>query len=236
MLVVRSTVAKSRVAFGGNLRLRTEAGYPASRPQQVPLDNPLTTLPVDSHSEALRKAPYSLEAEQAVLGGLLRENLGWEQFSDVVCEGDFYFSDHRHIFRVISLLAERGHPFDVVTVRDRLALEGLDESSLDLDYIIELAKNTWSDANAKSYASVIRERAKLREIIATCEDTQAHALHSEGRSASDLIEEAERKVLLVAGKQPKEGGPVGSTNSWSKAGKDRITLKRPSSWVAHWVR
>jgi len=69
--------------------------------------------------------------------------------------------------------------------------------------------STWSNANAKTYARVIRERAKLREIIATCDDIQAHALHPEGRSASDLIEEAERKILLVAGKQPKEGGPVG---------------------------
>lgn len=209
MLAVRSTVAKSRAAFGGNRKLRTEAGYPASRPLQVPLNNPPTTLPVDSLSEALRQAPYSLEAEQAVLGGLLLENLVWEQLSDVVSEGDFYFSDHRHIFRVISLLAERGHPFDVVTVRDQLVLEGLVESSPDLDYITELAKSTWSSANAKTYASVIRERAKLREIIATCEDIQAHALHPEGRSASDLIEDAERKILLVAGKQPKEGGPVG---------------------------
>ena len=52
------------------------------------MNNPLTTLPDDLHSEALRKAPYSLEAEQAVLGGLLRENLCLELLSNVVSENE----------------------------------------------------------------------------------------------------------------------------------------------------
>ena len=75
MLAVCPTVAKSRAASGSNRKLSSEAGYPASRPLQVPLNNPSTTLPVDTLSEALRQAPYSLEAEQAVLGGLLLNNL-----------------------------------------------------------------------------------------------------------------------------------------------------------------
>lgn len=176
---------------------------------QVPLNNPQNPIPDETLPESERLPPYSLEAEQAVLGGLLRENSGWMDLSGLVSESDFFFSEHRQIFRTILQLADRGRPFDELTVRDHLILDGLGEEFTDLDYISELVKNTWSTAHAKTYAGVIREKATLRDIIATCADIQDRALSPEGHSASDLIEEAERKILLVGGDRPKEGGPVG---------------------------
>ena len=69
-----------------------ELAYPSSR--------------ADSTTEALKLPPHSIEAEQAVLGGLMIDNGTWDQVADLVIEEDFYRKDHRLIFRAIAMLAE----------------------------------------------------------------------------------------------------------------------------------
>ena len=72
------------------------------------------------NAESLRTPPYSLEAEQAVLGGLMLDNSSWDQIADVLVEDDFHLFDHRVIFRAISELAYHNQPFDVVTLSEKI--------------------------------------------------------------------------------------------------------------------
>src|SRR5690348_11730207 len=73
---------------------------------------------IASKLEAMRTPPHSLEAEQAVLGGLMLDNNTWEQVADRVVEEDFYRQDHRLIFRAMVELTEAGKPFDAVTLSE----------------------------------------------------------------------------------------------------------------------
>ena len=56
-------------------------------------------VPGDAQIESLRLPPHSVEAEQAVLGGLLLSNSAWDRIGDVVSESDFYRADHRVLWR-----------------------------------------------------------------------------------------------------------------------------------------
>ena len=67
----------------------------------------------DLQTAALKVPPHSIEAEQAVLGGLMLDNNAWERVLDQVSDGDFYRHDHRLIFRAIYKLAERNSPFGI---------------------------------------------------------------------------------------------------------------------------
>src|SRR3546814_14487202 len=78
----------------------------------------------DLETAALKVPPHSIEAEQAVLGGLMLDNNAWERVLDQVSDGDFYRHDHRLIFRAIFTLAARNSPFDVVTLSEPLDQEG----------------------------------------------------------------------------------------------------------------
>src|SRR3546814_3732791 len=49
--------------------------------------------------------PYSLEAEQSVLGGLMLENRHWDDLADKLGADDFYREDHQMIYRAIAELA-----------------------------------------------------------------------------------------------------------------------------------
>ena len=56
---------------------------------------------LDLQTAALKVPPHSIEAEQAVLGGLMLDNNAWERVLDQVSDGDFYRHDHRLIFRAV---------------------------------------------------------------------------------------------------------------------------------------
>ena len=70
----------------------------------------------DAVLSALKLPPHSLEAEQAVLGGLLLDDQACDRVSYRVGEEDFYRRDHRLIFRAINLLATEGSPRDALTI------------------------------------------------------------------------------------------------------------------------
>lgn len=95
----------------------------------------------DPATEAL-KVPHSVEAEQAVLGGLMLENSAWDQVADLIGEEDFYRRDHRLLFRAISELAHRNTPFDIITLSEQLAAINELDNAGGLAYLGTLAKNT----------------------------------------------------------------------------------------------
>src|SRR5574337_489831 len=65
--------------------------------------------------EALRVPPHSIDAEQAVLGGLMLAPGALDNVADRLAEEDFYRRDHRLIWRAINELANKGMPCDAVT-------------------------------------------------------------------------------------------------------------------------
>ncbi|MDD3432638.1 MULTISPECIES: replicative DNA helicase [Tepidiphilus] len=149
-------------------------------------------------SSAFKLPPHSLEAEQALLGGLLLDNTAWERVADLVGPDDFYRDEHKRIFRHVSRLLEQGRPADVVTVHESLEKSGEAEAAGGLAYLAELANQTPSAANARRYGEIIRERAILRKLIAVADEIAASALSPMGRDAKSLLDEAESKIFEIA--------------------------------------
>lgn len=119
----------------------------------------------DYATEALKVSPHSIQAEQSVLGGLMLDNQTWDSIADKVVEGDFYRKDHRMIFRAIEKLAEKQDPFDVITLSEALASAGQLNEVGGLAYLGTLAKDTPSAANIVAYATIVRDKSVLRQLI-----------------------------------------------------------------------
>ncbi len=145
--------------------------------------------------ERLRLAPQSVEAEQAVLGGLLLDDRAWDRVADRLTEEDFYRREHRLIFRAIAALGAESRPADVVTVSEQLGAEL--ETVGGLPYLGLLADNTPSAANITAYADIVHERALVRRLIGVMVDVGDRAYESEGRSARELLDYAERAVFAI---------------------------------------
>ena len=151
-----------------------------------------------SNIEALRVPPHSIEAEQAVLGGLMLAPESWDRIADRLTEGDFYRKDHRLIFRAIEDLSNKGMPYDAVTLGDWFQAQNLAELVGGASYVIELANSTPSAANITAYADIVREKSVLRQLIDAGTEITGDAFQPEGRSSQELLETAEQKVFHIA--------------------------------------
>lgn len=171
----------------------------------------------DRTLESIKEPPHSIEAEQAVLGGLLLDNQAWDRISDKVSESDFYRNDHRLLFHAISSLARNNHPFDLVTLKENLKAQGELENAGGEFYLFELAKNTPSAANIVAYADIVRERSILRQLISASNAITDSAYHPKGKHSSEILDQAEQKVFSIGGQLSRGSGPVAIGELLAKA-------------------
>lgn len=146
----------------------------------------------------IKVPPNSIEAEQSLIGGLMLDAQAWDKVADVITAEDFYRKDHRLIFTAIANLVEAGSPCDVVTVSEFLDKRGELEAAGGLEYLATLANETPGAANARAYAKILHDRAIERELINVGNEISGSAFATDGRSAPELVDEAERLVFQIA--------------------------------------
>lgn len=144
-----------------------------------------------------RVPPHSIEAEQSALGGLLLDNTVWDNVSDLLSSDDFYRHEHKEIFTSIGALINATKPADVLTVFEHLKNRGLDEACGGLQYLNNLAQSVPSAANSRRYGEIVRERAVLRKLIVAGDEMISNALAPAGRPVSQILDEAETRVLRI---------------------------------------
>jgi|SRR5680860_122346 len=147
---------------------------------------------------SLKVPPHSLDAEQAVLGGLMLDNNAWDQIADRISEEDFYLADHRAVFVAIRELADRQQPFDVITLSEHLTQRKTLSDRSVLAYVGTLAHETPSAANIRAYADIVRERSILRQLIAVGTEICDAGFNADGRDSKILLDEAEQRVFRIA--------------------------------------
>jgi replicative DNA helicase len=148
-----------------------------------------------------------MQAEEAVLGGLMLDNTAWDKVADHVTEEDFYRRNHRLIFRAITQLADRNSPFDAVTLSEWLEQNQLLVEAGGLAALGGLVQNTPTAANIQAYADIVREHSVIRQLISVGNEIAGSAFVTEGRSSSELLASAEQKVFDIAerGKRGQRG-------------------------------
>ena len=161
----------------------------SARPQQRPFDAKI---------EQLRVPPQSVDAEQAVLGGLMLDANAFDRIADQLNDADFYRRDHQLIYRAIRELAEKNKPFDAVTLGEWFDSQGLGEQVAGGAYLVELASTTPSAANIKAYAEIVRDKAVLRQLIDVGTGIVNDGFQPEGRDSAELLAKAEQEVFAIA--------------------------------------
>ena len=148
--------------------------------------------------QRIKVPPNSIEAEQSLIGGIMLDAQAWDKIADVVVAEDFYRKDHQLIFAAIANLVEAGSPCDVVTVSEYLDKRGELDAAGGLEYLATLANETPGAANARAYAGIRLDRAIERALIHVGNQISGSAFATDGRSAPELVDEAERLVFEIA--------------------------------------
>lgn len=159
--------------------------------------------------QQLRLPPQNIEAEQSVIGGVMLVNRALSEVEDLLHEGDFYRRDHQLLWRCIKHLADKRQPFDAVTIGEWFEAQGQLDLVGDGAYIVELANNTPSAANVRAYAEIVAEKAKMRALIDAGHDLIDAAYSPEGRSALDLVGQAQSRIGGLLDNEPCDLESVG---------------------------
>ena len=155
--------------------------------------------------------PSSIEAEKAVLGGLLLEPELWDTVSVEVEEDDFMLLEHKLIYRSIRRLRDLGNEVDTVTLIESLTNDP-DISSLSNfnqnEYIKKLASDTPGTANFLSYTDIVKQTSSLRKLISTASDISSIAKESDSFEIEGAFSEAENKLINLRDSIERKKGPV----------------------------
>mgnify|MGYP004662262439 CR=1 FL=1 len=144
-----------------------------------------------------RKLPFSLIAEQSLLGSILIDPQCFNDITELVRSEDFYLEEHKQIFLAMHELFLGNHQIDVVTLIDALVRAGVYDKAGGEQYIRTIAEVVPNAYNAKDYAKIVRDKSQLRQLIAICGEVTDIA-YSEQDEVTHTIEYAESQVFALA--------------------------------------
>ncbi len=144
-----------------------------------------------------RKLPFSLEAEQSVLGSVLIDPQGLDTITGIISVDDFYLEEHKSIYSCMQGMYIKSKNIDVVTLIDELVHQGVYDEAGGREYIRLIAETVPTASNIKDYANIVRDKAVMRSLIDACEDVTESA-YAEEDEAQRLVELAEAKIYAIA--------------------------------------
>jgi len=151
-----------------------------------------------------RSAPWSPEAEQAVLGAMLLDQDAALRAVETVDDTVFYREEHRRLFRAMRALIERRSVIDPVTLNDELERRGELAQVGGAEYVAELVDAAPTAANLEHHTRILREKSILRRLIEASTQTITEAY--DGRShAPDLLDVAEARIFQISQQRRDQG-------------------------------
>ncbi len=149
------------------------------------------------NEEIIRKMPFSLIAEQSLLGSVLIDPDAFNEIADRVSASDFYISEHTQIYLAMHELFLTNSEIDIVTLIDVLVRKGIYDKSGGEDYIRTLSQVVPNALNVKDYARIVKEKSVLRSLINVCSEISDTA-YSEQSSTAAIVDYAESKIFEIA--------------------------------------
>ncbi|MGI6142982.1 MAG: replicative DNA helicase [bacterium] len=144
-----------------------------------------------------RVPPFSLEAEQSVLGAMFLEREAVLVAAEILQPEDFYRDAHRYIFEAILDLEERGRPADLVTVTETLRQQGRLDDVGGLAFVTTLAESVPTAANVEYYARIVEEKAILRRLIREATRIIQNSYEASTEAAA-ILDDAEQAILRIS--------------------------------------
>lgn len=145
----------------------------------------------------MKKLPFSMPAEQSLLGSVLIDPAALDEVADLLNAEDFYLSEHKQIYLAMRELFMTNSEIDVVTLIDMLTVKGIYDKSGGEDYIRTLTEAVPDALNVKDYARIVKEKSVLRQLIGACSEISESA-YSEQEAVTNILDHAEHLIFDIA--------------------------------------
>jgi replicative DNA helicase len=151
-----------------------------------------------------RVPPQNVEAERAVLGGVLLEPEAATTAIEIVSPDCFYRPAHGKIFQAMITLFTKREPIDVMTLGEELKKSGDLEALGGITALTDLVDGTPTAANIEHYARIVLDKFILRQLIRASTDIAADA-YAASREADAILDSAEQKIFKISESRVSQG-------------------------------
>lgn len=142
------------------------------------------------------RLPYSVEAEQAVLGSVIIDPKCLNEIAVQMKTEYFYIPQHREIYSAMSAMYELSQTIDFVSLLEKLKSDGVYDEAGGKAYLTQLVQTVPSAANVLTYVAIIRERYYARALMTAAQDIIKDVNENELDSGR-LLDNAEQRIFEI---------------------------------------
>ena len=144
-----------------------------------------------------KELPYSLEAEQTILGAILIDQTVISTVLEKVKPECFFTDQHRALFTIMLRMFTSGMKADVITVLNEAVKENIFETAQEgRNYLASLVNMVPSVDNIDSYCRIVAEKYYIRSLALVAREL-LHEIALDQNSAQVLLDSAEQKIFDI---------------------------------------
>ncbi len=143
-----------------------------------------------------RLPPQNIEAEEAVLGGILMDSEALTRVAELLRPEAFYVSAHQDIYRAALLLNAQGLPTDLMSVTTYLEDNGFLEKVGGKSALRRLVESLVNTVNIDQYARLIADKYTRRQLIRGGQEVVALG-YDTAQDITLTLDQAEQKIFAV---------------------------------------
>ncbi|MCL2445166.1 MAG: replicative DNA helicase [Oscillospiraceae bacterium] len=140
--------------------------------------------------------PFSMEAEQAVLGSILIDPSCLATAQVAVRPEYFFLPQHQAIFAAMVEIETHGGKIDPLVVLEHLKRDQVYDDAGGRNYLLQMAQSVPSTQNVESYANIVREKYTTRRLMTIAQEIIETAA-AESETADSLLDNAEQKIYEI---------------------------------------
>lgn len=146
--------------------------------------------------------PQAVEVEQSLLGAMMIDKTAANRVMEVLGDrtledSPFYREAHTAVYRAILALDAKSEPIDLLSVTNRLRVDGTLEEIGGPSYLVELTSKVVTTANVEAHSRLILEKYLARELIRTCEEVKLRSFVGED-DTFELLDKAESDLFRLS--------------------------------------
>ncbi len=142
------------------------------------------------------RLPYSVEAEQAVLGSVIIDPKCLNEIAPLMKTDYFYIPQHREIYAAMASMFELSQIIDFVSLLEKLKRDGVYDEAGGKAYLTQLVQNVPSAANVLTYVAIIRERYYARALMTAAQDI-IKDVNENAMDSGMLLDRAEQSIYEI---------------------------------------
>jgi len=149
----------------------------------------------DNKNNDINLQPQAIEAEEAVLGSMMIDENATNKAITLLGSSHYFYKDsHKKIFDAMLSLSSKNSPIDTVSVSDELKKTKSLKSAGGLYYLTGLVDKVPTSANVEVYASIVKEKGILRDLISASHQISKKAFDA-GDAVGSILDEAEQSIF-----------------------------------------